>query len=320
MQLRIGVTPRDIRVTFPQLVALGIAQEDGPVERSRATFNDVEVSAEVFWRKWETSTPHAAGIRWTYDDDRECWGKLSWDGDCAKVQNTSFDFTPAELLGTLKRVDFTVSNVYRAYFKWWTKPRMYRPPGMSDGHFSNGSFAAFSKQDGHARLVSRRWLTHGPWRLIRDESTDLTLVQYHDLEAEEGDALEQAYDGHQAMGIEDHGGFIQTDFPFGHALKPSFYDRASNTSIVLVPASQPVSHQQMLEAAALKLWQPHAEHPIAQVAFVFTDEANARKHLHDLWLRGLEVRVVDRRIDEAYDPGPPPVLDWVKRVQDREGF
>ena len=322
MQLCIGVTPRDIRVTWPQLVELGLAQEDTPHERFSSDINNKDVAQDVFWRAWssEADPPNYAGINWTYDDAREWWGSLSWDGSCAKVQNTHHEFSPQSLLQTLNLVDFTVANVYRAYFKWWSKPKMYRPPGFSDGHFSNGSFAAFSGADGHSRLVSRRWLEYGPWRLLRNEETDLTLVQYHDLEAPEHVALEQAYDGHQAMGIEDHGGFIQTRFPFGYALKPSHYDRASRTSIALVPHQEPVTHEQMLEAAALKLWQPHPEHPIDQVAFVFTEESNARKHLHDLWLRGLEVRVVDRRIDDAYDPGPHISPDWVKAVRDREGF
>ena len=322
MQLRFGVSPRDVRVTFPQLVSLGIAQVDQTPEEIRPRVNYDRCSETDFWRSWESDEGPArnARIAWDYDDENGWWGSLSWNGETAKVQNTDYRFTPRSLLDMLNRVDFTHANVCEAYFRWWTKPKMYRPPGMSDGHFSNGSFAAFSREDGHARMVSRRWLDYGPWRLIRDEETDLTLVQYHDLEAPEDVALEQAYDGHQAMGIEDHGGFIQSHFPFGHALKPTHYDRTGRTSIVLVQRDAPVTHEQMLEAAALKLWQPHPEHPIDQVAFVFTNEDNARKHLHDLWLRGLEVRVVDRRIDDSYDPGPPTPPDWVKAVQDREGM
>lgn len=319
MQLRLGLTPRDPILTLRQTPLLGVARSDHPIENTRIRLNDRTVSEARFWEAWQSlPLPNHALMRWRYDEEMDWWGHLGWDGSSAKVQNTNYSYTPTTLLALLNRVDFTVANTAVAYPRWWYEPEVYHAPGMSDGHFANGSFGAFSKEDGHARLVSRRWLDHGPWRLLRDEETDLSLVQYHDLDAPEDVALEQAKLGHQTMGIAQHGGFIQKRYPFGR-LKPSRYDRAGRTSIVLVVGQQPVSYQNMLEAAALKLWQPHADHAIDQVAFVFTDEGNARKHLKDLWLRGLEVRFVDQRLDDAFEPGPPVVPDWVKSVQDREG-
>jgi hypothetical protein len=61
---------------------------------------------------------------------------------------------------------------------------------------------------------------------------------------------------------------------------------------------------------------------VRQVAFVFVEEANARRHLHDLWLRGLECRWMSPRGEvrlDHYDAPPPAPPDWVKAVQDREG-
>ena len=318
MQLRISLTPRTPIVTRRQLSQLSIAQTGTATRSANITVNNQRVKEQLFWEAWPTEGHSQISSIWPYDDGYAWWGSLSWDGDCAKVQNTNYDFTPDSLLDILNRVDFTVASVFSVVPGWWSKPKMYRPPGFSDGHFSNGSFAAFSRDDGHARLVSRRWLDHGPWRLLRDEDTDLTLVQYHDLQATEADALEQAYPGHEAMGIRPHGGFIQTDFVFGK-LKPGLYERETRTVVAVVPGQEQVTPRQMLEAAAMKLWQP-LEEPVDQVAFVFTDEGNARKHLHDLWLRGLEVRFVGTRLDDQFDPGPPATPDWVKAVQDREGF
>jgi hypothetical protein len=53
------------------------------------------------------------------------------------------------------------------------------------------------------------------------------------------------------------------------------------------------------------------------VAYVFVDEADARAHLHELWLRELECWLVDdkgkRRLDLDYHPVPNPP-GWVKRL------
>ena len=65
---------------------------------------------------------------------------------------------------------------------------------------------------------------------------------------------------------------------------------------------------------------PPAEKPIDQVAYVFLDEADARAHLHEPWLRELEVGLVDgagkRRLDLAYQPVSVR-LPWVENLDDR---
>ncbi|NJO56483.1 MAG: hypothetical protein HC834_09315 [Rhodospirillales bacterium] len=170
--------------------------------------------------------------------------------------------------------------------------------------------------------MSRRWLEAGPWRLVRDAAADLTLLQFHDLEADEATALAQAQPGHRLAGGTDEGGFIWSDFTF-EVLKPAHYDRTHRTSVVLVQDRE-ITPREMLEAAAARRIQPFPGISIDQVAFVFFDEAQARRQLRDLWLRGLECRALtpggERRLDEDYVPEPVEVADWVKRVQDREGF
>src|SRR5690606_11851077 len=53
----------------------------------------------------------------------------------------------------------------------------YVAPSFADMHYPHGWACAF-KGPGHDRLVSRRWLEHGPWRLIRDNENDVSFVQF----------------------------------------------------------------------------------------------------------------------------------------------
>ena len=79
-----------------------------------------------------------------------------------------------------------------------------------------------------------------------------------------------------------------------------------------------VSAEEMAVAAATRVYQIYPE-PVEQVAFVFMDEATARRQLPALWLHGLEVRAMtaqgERRIDLDYEPPPLPALPaWVQRL------
>lgn len=204
---------------------------------------------------------------------------------------------------------------------WGRSGASYEGPsiGFSDGHWNHGWMCAF-KGKGHDRLVSRRWLDYGPWRLIRDETHDLSIVQFHDLNADDETALAQAKPGHERMGISETGGFIQTDFVWEHQSGAS-YDPVNQTLLYVV-YGRTVSQEEMLEAAAVKLWQPLAK-PVKQVAYVFMDEKAARAHLHEAWLHNVEVRTfingAEVILTETYDPPAPKVPDWVKRLQDQEG-
>ena len=94
--------------------------------------------------------------------------------------------------------------------------------------------------------------------------------------------------------------------------------------MVVVPPGGTVSKRLMCEAAAIKANQPYPDTVVDQVAFVFLREEDARAELHELWLRGLEVRAItatgERRLDADYQAEPPPPPDWVKREQDRDGL
>ena len=76
----------------------------------------------------------------------------------------------------------------------------------------------------------------------------------------------------------------------------------------------------MLANCALRLHHrltPGQPDPVDAIAYVFIEEADARAHLHELWLRELECWVVDgagkRRLDADYRPVPDPP-QWVKRL------
>src|SRR5690606_34932321 len=102
--------------------------------------------------------------------------------------------------------------VVQTWFRWeW--PEGYVAPSFADMHYPHGWACAF-KGPGHDRLVSRRWLAYGPWRLIRDDEHDVSFVQFHDLDADAKTALEQAKPGHQRMGISNEGGFIQSRYVY----------------------------------------------------------------------------------------------------------
>lgn len=106
---------------------------------------------------------------------------------------------------------------------FWGEPdrdRQCLGPRFGDGHYGHGWGCAF-KGDGHRNLVSRRWLEHGPWQLVRG-ANDVSLVLFHDLNADPATALEQAKPSHQRMGISPEGGYIQSSFVYRHDLSGMF--------------------------------------------------------------------------------------------------
>ncbi len=79
-----------------------------------------------------------------------------------------------------------------------------------------------------------------------------------------------------------------------------------------------MSAEEMGVAAATRVHQIYPG-PVEQVAFVFMDEATARRQLPALWLHGLEVCAMtaqgERRIDLDYEPPPLPALpEWVQHL------
>jgi len=179
---------------------------------------------------------------------------------------------------------------------------------------------AFALRGAGHKLVSPRVLDRGPWRRLRDEASDTTVIQFHELPSDGHQALEQARPGHALLESMWRGGhYAGYDWAFrGHAsrglYKPSLYDPATRTSIVLVDGRE-VSAEEMGMAAATRVHQVFPT-PVEQVAFVYLDEAMARRQLPALWLYGLEVRAMtaqgERRIDLDYTPPPFELPSWAR--------
>lgn len=213
------------------------------------------------------------------------------------------------VLAVLSKVPFTVASF--GIHPW----DGYDGPSFGRGHDPHGGACAF-KGTGHDRLVSRRWLGTGPWRVLRG-SGDLTLVQFHDPAASESAALTQAKPGHRTMGIDPHGGYLQANYVYKTDLEALYSNK--QRALIFVVKGRSVEPIEMRDAAAARKLQPFgADKPIDHVVYVFFDEAAAKKHLPLLWSYGHEVRLigddgVERRIDEGYQP----TLDkpaWVAKL------
>ena len=127
----------------------------------------------------------------------------------------SFTLKPTsapEALALLDTIDFQLAVFAELYPEW--NEQEYAGTGFGDGHYAHGWACAF-RGAGHERLVSRRWLDHGPW-LVHRGKNDTTLVQFHDLAADARTALAQAAPGHQRMGFSDTGGFLHHPHTYHH--------------------------------------------------------------------------------------------------------
>ena len=190
------------------------------------------------------------------------------------------------------------------------------------GHVNHGWGCAF-RGAGHDRLVSRRWLDFGPWRVIR-RPDDTTFIQFHDLAlTDPAAAYAQARPGHQRMGIDPIGGYIGGIDLDVIAEVHGVYRAEARTLDIVIPPGAEVSQQDMRVACGLRLHhrltQPATDR-IDHVAYVFVDQADARAHLHELWLRELACWYLDEtgkhRLDLAYHPTPSPPA-WVTALEAR---
>jgi len=229
----------------------------------------------------------------------------------------------SELRDLLQATPFLWMSSATVSSRWGPEgqPVKYVGPGFLDGHYDHGWVCAL-KGEGHRQLVSRRGLDYGPWRLIHGDN-DLSLVQFHDTEAGDDEALAQARPGHRWMGVTPEGLFIPTPpVAWRHADLRKLYDPETGLLMVTVYGRR-VSPEEMLEACAIRRYQP-LDVEVRNLAFVFLREQDAREQLHDLWLRELQCHALiegrEVRLDDTYVPPPPRVPGWVKRVQDREGF
>jgi hypothetical protein len=202
----------------------------------------------------------------------------------------------------LARLPFALASFATTHLDWIAPPQLYAAPRFSADHFQLGWGCAFRGR-GHDDLVSRRWLDHGPWQLVR-QPDDLSIVQFHTLEDDSATALAQARPAHQRMGYSPTGGFLLADHEATHPLSGLYLPAHREHRIVI--AHREVSELEMFDACTARRFA-RFPNPVERVTYVFADEANARRHLHELWLRELGCLAIiagkDVRLDETYAPG-----------------
>jgi hypothetical protein len=191
--------------------------------------------------------------------------------------------------------------------------------GIAGGHTFPGWGCLFAGERGHEQFVSRRWLEHGPWLLHRFPG-DVSLIQFHDLDADSETALAQALVGHRRLGDHQTGGYLRTGYvPNGEI--GGLYVAGDQTLRIVCPPGREVTQGEMLDACAERLvGRYNTEKPIRAVRYVFIEPADAQRHLHEMWLRELEVWTFtpdgkEIRIDSDYNPIPTRPA-WVQTVED----
>ncbi len=123
--------------------------------------------------------------------------------------------------------------------------------------------------------------------------------------------------GHERMGISDVGGYIQTDFVYTEKLS-GLYD-PEQRKLKIIVLGRDISQLEMLEMCASRYYQTLGPtQPIDNIAYIFIEEAKAREHLHELWLRDLEcwtfINGLEVRLDTGYNPIPSKP-DWVRKLE-----
>lgn len=222
-----------------------------------------------------------------------------------------------------------------------------QPPSLAEYHEGIGH-AVLLKGPGHDRLVSRRLLERGPWRRLRNETHDVTLLQLHELGVDRETAWRQAAPGYAALADDRDGGFVPTLCRITNELS-LFYHADAREMRIVWPEAVELPRSAMRDACTLryhhkipperyaatrarhahvaKMFGPQNEHVVApppatepfdHVGFVFVTDAEAQLYLHDLWLRDLRCWSMEggglRRLDEAYDPPPPTRPEWIDRA------
>ncbi len=232
-----------------------------------------------------------------------------------------------ELCSRSSAIPFSVLSVVPMYVWFTGEDDDYVAPSFWGPHWRHGWACAF-KKEGHANLVSRRWLHQPFWRLIPLPG-DLSVIQFHELGVDSESALSQVRLGHARMGITPIGGFLHPSFTIDTRRPEYFFDFSPHYSdqerALVVRTHEPVEQGRMLGAKAWQRWSPlEARKPIEGVKWVFSSEELARAHLREMWLREIEVFYqrdgVEHRVDSEYQPPPFAEPDWVKRERDKDGL
>ena len=281
--------PLEVSLTAPDLMSVvrAVAMTErfvGEPNRLEIDYQPMEIARwRSAWEQGRLGRIVTAGWGGTYVDAIWEGGPevhITLEGDHRVfVSVDAFWSTPEELVAWLVQIPFEIASF---------NPFIEESPDngivFDAWHRREGSAVAFRGR-GHDRLVSRRWLEHGPWKLVRGEP-DVSLVLFHDLDVDPATAVAQMAAAHRRMGETDEGGYIPSKYQVQHEIS-GLLDRETATLEIVVHGRE-VSQREMLDACATRLARRDApESPIRTIAYVFIDEAVARAHLHELWLREL---------------------------------
>jgi hypothetical protein len=301
---------------------------------------DVPVSED--WKGELCSPVTHARAAWVYPEKPYLSRRVLRVDAGLVVKFNAQDIETSDVLATMAEWPFDVATLSSWHSHVWEPPlleKQYRAPRFGNGHHDLGWACLFRGEEGHRRLVSRRWLDFGPWRVLRGPH-DTTMVQFHDVDADARTALEQAMPGHHRMADTSAGGIIDPLFELASPFN-ALYVSDERKLRVICHEGRVVTPGEMLDACTVLFHNntpperfareradmarivghrepPHIEGPVDSVAFVFITEEDARAHLHDLWLRGLEcwafIEGKEVRLDLDYHPEPPPKPAWVQAL------
>jgi len=168
-------------------------------------------------------------------------------------------------------------------------------------------------------LVSRRWIDHGPW-LVREFPESLTWVQFHDEHLDSAPALAQGLRAHERMADQHVGAHIHENAVFKAPISMRLYRPSERLLTISRAPGTSVSQRTMIDLCVHRdRMRADPAQPVERVRVAFWDERDARRHLHELWLREIECWYFDAegrelRADDTYVP-ERIVPEWVERAE-----
>lgn len=167
------------------------------------------------------------------------------------------------------------------------------------------------KGSGHDFFVSPRWLEHGPWLLERDEP-NISYVQLYDLTSH-GDAAWQQ--GRRAMERLANGFYSSNMITYSELRGTYSPSERSFTFLAVDRGITPSVMNLLCRLRAKRRADP--SQPVERLVVTFTEERDARRHLHELWLREIECWALLSdgrrvRLDTDYIPPPRILPEWLE--------
>jgi hypothetical protein len=239
------------------------------------------------------------------------------------IQLDNFAKTPERVIECLQFYPWTIASFFTR------RPEVSRTPLLHDDFYKvprSLRWGMTFKGKGHNLLPSRRYIVHGPWRILRNEAQDITLIQFHDVNANIPTSLEQAKPGHQFMGLmgERMGTVLlrgeYRDYGEDEISKLLAFYNPSERMLLHIISDRPIVPAELLEACEARILQPLGKDQlIERVGYLFVNQEEAWQNLHELWLRELECWTMIEgkkvRLDEDYTPPLSQKPEWVKRIE-----